>query len=413
MSMKRVIIYTTRGMQTNVADRVEALGGQVLYIGKYSGYVVALIPEDKLMTVRALSGVTRIVEDRPVGIAQVRDTFFRSESITIVPLYDAVKFIHADNVWDIGITGSGIKVAVIDTGVNKNHEMLKGKVVKEHQIAPGDINDGCGHGTWVASAICGRMIEHEGKLLSGVAPDSRIINIKCLDDAGVGMLSWVLEAMELAIDFNANIASMSLGGYFPDPKGPAFDIIAEGNKRGTFFVIAAGNDGPLTSTISYPATCPNAIAVGAVSVAVDPKKVAWFSSRGPVNGYIKPDVVAPGGYGDIKGEYQKIEKILGAWRDGYAAARGTSMATPLVSGSLALFLQVAGSVSFSDLINTLSVACEDLGVPKKDNDYGWGLIRADKLVRQIDVSREIRSNIPLIIALMSLATIGLSLIREV
>ena len=257
--------------------------------------------------------------------------------------------IGADLAHEEGIDGSGVTVAILDTGVNSRHPMLQGRVIKKIQVAPGDIEDGNGHGTHVAGIVC------------SVAPGCKIINVKVLDDSGVGNFSDIMMGIEQAIDAGADIINMSLGGYYGCYEGPICNLISGYvGSQNILFSVAAGNDGPGNSP-SYPSLCMGAIAVGATDAN---DYIADFSSQGPACSRVFPDVSAPG------------VGIESSWIGGSTKSlSGTSMATPQVSGLLAMITQHRGRrLSMQEIREIMQKSCKDIYGEGKDNISGWGRI---------------------------------------
>ncbi|MFL6125596.1 S8 family peptidase [Actinophytocola sp.] len=248
----------------------------------------------------------------------------------------SVPQIGAPAAWAAGYTGSGVKVAVIDTGVDQTHPDLADREIAEANFsgAP-DNGDHFGHGTHVASIVAGTGAKSGGKY-RGVADGASILDAKVLDDSGSGQDSWIIAGMEWAVEQGADIANLSLGATDTpevDPLEEAVDNLSA--KYGTLFVVAAGNsyrDG----TIGSPGSADAALTVGAVD---DEDDLADFSSRGPRigDGAIKPDVTAPGV--DIVAALHSDGTIGAPVEPGYTSLSGTSMAAPHVSGAAALLLQ--------------------------------------------------------------------------
>ncbi|MGK5555169.1 S8 family peptidase [Actinomadura kijaniata] len=243
--------------------------------------------------------------------------------------------IGAPAAWKAGTTGRGVKVAVLDTGVDATHPDLRNRVAEARNFSEsGDTVDRNGHGTHVAATVAGDGAA-SGGARRGVAPEAGLLVGKVLDDQGYGTDSSVIAGMEWAAP-RARIVSMSLGGGATDgtdPLSKALDGLAA--RHGTLFVVAAGNDGAV-SGVAAPGTADSALTVGAVDSA---DRLAGFSSRGPRAGRFaaKPEIVAPGV--DIVAARAK-GTAMGDPVDGrYTAASGTSMATPHVAGAAALLAQ--------------------------------------------------------------------------
>lgn len=265
-------------------------------------------------------GITRIWLD-----ARVRGTLDRS-----------VPQIGAPAVWKAGYDGTGVKVAVLDSGIDLTHPDLKDKVVESRNFtAEASVTDLNGHGTHVASTIVGSGAA-SGGTYKGVAPGAELLVGKVLNKSGQGSTSAVIGAMEWAARGGADLVSMSLGsgpGNGDDPSSLAVENLTK--ETGALFVIAAGNLGPTPNTVSNPAAAPSALAVAATDAA---DATASFSSRGPLpNGTLKPDVSAPGvGIVAARAAGTSPGQTVDAH---YSALSGTSMATPHVSGAAALLVQ--------------------------------------------------------------------------
>ncbi len=240
--------------------------------------------------------------------------------VTSKSLY-GIDMIKAKSLWVESNKGSGVKVAVIDSGCDINHVNLKNNIAgvrnftDEDNKNPNIVIDRVGHGTHVIGTICAN-----GNNITGVAPDSQIYVLKAINRTGSGKLSWVLNAIKYAISLNVDIISMSLGLGENSPKLER--AIKDAVNNNILVVCAAGNEGDGNADsfeYSYPAAYIDVISVG----AVDKKGIpANFSNA---NNAI--DVVAPGV--DILSTYPN---------DQYAILSGTSMATPHVTGSLALLI---------------------------------------------------------------------------
>ncbi|WP_299334868.1 S8 family peptidase, partial [Haloplanus sp.] len=244
------------------------------------------------------------------------------------------------------VNGSGVTVAVLDTGVDADHPDLDDAVVKQEDFTGDGTGDRDGHGTHVAGTIAGDGSANGN--FTGVAPGAAIMDVKVLGDDGSGSISQVIEGIEYADTNGADVISMSLGGP-GDIDDPIVDAVNKAESNGTVVVAAAGNAGPDRRTIGSPALAPSSIAVGATDSLTG--KIAEFSSRGPTTaGIIKPDLVAPG------------VGITAANAGGTAASdtpnpyveySGTSMATPHVSGVVAMMLDADPDATPDRVRNTL------------------------------------------------------------
>ncbi|MFJ1973247.1 S8 family peptidase [Streptomyces sp. NPDC087903] len=235
-----------------------------------------------------------------------------------------------------GYDGKGVKVAVLDTGVDDTHPDLKGRVDAAKNFSEAaDTVDRVGHGTHVASTVAGSGA-HSGGKYKGVAPGARLISGKVLDDDGSGQESGLIAGAQWAVEQGAKVINLSLGG--PDSPGddPLEQAVDElSASSGALFVIAAGNEGPAAGTVGSPGSAAAALTVGAVDRT---DAMADFSSRGPTaDGSLKPDLTAPGV--DIVAAKAAEGTEGDPAADGYVSMSGTSMATPHVAGAAAILAQ--------------------------------------------------------------------------
>ena len=225
-----------------------------------------------------------------------------------------VAAINAPNIWAF-TQGEGIKVAVIDTGVDANHPDLAGRVLPGADLVndDNDAGDDHGHGTHVAGSIA--AVVNNGVDVGGVAPHAQIIPIKVLNASGQGYNADIANGVLEAANLGAKVINLSLGGT--DNSETLRRAIADVQARGVVVVAAAGNDG--VSTPFYPAANDGVIAVAAIDQS---RRKASFSNYGD---YI--DIAAPG-------------VAIGSTRKGggVASMSGTSMASPHVAGACALLM---------------------------------------------------------------------------
>ncbi len=240
-------------------------------------------------------------------------------------LEHSVPQIGAPAAWGGGHTGAGTTVAVLDTGIDATHPDLAGAVVGAQDFTGGDNpDDRQGHGTHVASIVTGEHARYRG-----VAPDTRLLNGKVLDDTGSGTESTVLAGMEWAAAQGADVVNMSLGGDSSDGTDPLSQAVNRLTaETGTLFVIAAGNE---PGYVALPGAADAALTVG----AVDRDDELWKNSgRGPRwDGAVKPDVTAPGV--DIVAA-RAANSSVGEPGQSHMPLTGTSMATPHVAGAAAI-----------------------------------------------------------------------------
>ncbi|SNT60394.1 S8 family peptidase [Actinacidiphila glaucinigra] len=244
--------------------------------------------------------------------------------------------IGAPAAWAAGYDGTGVTVAVLDTGVDATHPDLKDRVDAQKNFSDTpDTVDRVGHGTHVASTVAGSGARSGGKY-KGVAPGARIISGKVLDDSGAGRESDIIAGMQWAVDQGAKVVNLSLGGEDTPETDPVEQAVNRlSADSGTLFVIAAGNRGPAAATIGTPGSAAAALTVGAVDRT---DAIADFSSHGPTaDGSLKPDLTAPGVDIVAARAAEGVEGDPAA--DGYVSMSGTSMATPHVAGAAAILAQ--------------------------------------------------------------------------
>lgn len=314
--------------------------------------VAATVRADAANEIRRLPYVAAVYEDVAVHAC----------------LTESVPIVGAPEVWSsYGVSGAGVKVAVIDTGIDYTHPDLGGCLGSGCRVAGGwdfvnddaDPRDDAGHGTHVAGIIAANGT------LKGVAPGATLLAYKVLDATGNGSLSDIIAALERALQDGARVANLSLGAP-GNPDDPLSVAIDNATAAGLLSVCAAGNEGapvfPATGvvyrSVGSPGVARTALTVGAVDKA---RVMAGFSSRGYViDGgrlIMKPELVAPGV------SIRSTVPLSGPISDpsGYKALNGTSMATPHVAGAAALLLQWNGAQSPGDLKARLVGSARGLG----------------------------------------------------
>ncbi|WP_406469196.1 S8 family peptidase [Streptomyces sp. NBC_01594] len=257
----------------------------------------------------------------------------------------------APTAWASGGTGAGVRVAVLDTGVDATHPDFDKRVVASKSFVPGEsVTDRHGHGTHTASTVAGTGAASGGQE-RGVAPEADLLVGKVLSDQGYGQDSWIIAGMEWAArSEHAKVISMSLGDSSRhgqnDPVSQTLNKLSA--ETGALFVVAAGNDGPRASTLGAPGTADAALTVGAVD---QNNQLAGFSSAGPrqLDDALKPDITAPG-VGVMAARPQYVKDGSEGY---YTSHDGTSMATPHVAGAAVLLAQKHPEWTTQDIKNTL------------------------------------------------------------
>ena len=297
------------------------------------------------------------------------------------------------------LTGTGLTVAVLDTGIRKTHQSLKGKVVYEANFTDSPSPDDVfGHGTQVAFAAAGGL--HALGEKAGVSPGAAIFNIKVVDDGGLGSDEGIVlgidrvcdlaeEARKKGLwptdDLYPNVINLSLGADDDgDDDNPVRAACRQASlEYGLDVIAAAGNSGPKMTTVMLPACEPEVIAVGAVET--NDELVVWEnSSRGPtVQGETKPDFVIWG---------TNLEMASHKADDEYLTKSGTSFAAPLLSGLTGLLWE-SGRRAYGEgwmfrwseaKQFALYFSTKPVDAPlKKDNAYGYGLPAMGTMLGQV------------------------------
>ena len=341
----------------------------------------------------------------------------RAEDVT--GMTENITKVNADDVWNMGYTGDGVVVAVIDSGVNYNHVDIAnnlwdgGAEFPNHGYNTFDGNndpmDRFGHGTHCAGTICG---DGTSGTKTGIAPKATLMCVKSVSDEGTGTAHNINSGMEWAVEHNADVLSMSLGVTLPElsEKTMLRRSCVTALELGVVASVAAGNYGaneymmikPVPDNVIIPGGCPPpwlhpdqqgntgalscVVSVGAVDYNDNP---ADFSSQGPVTwqesefndypynpgiGLIRPDICAPG---------VSIVSLDYSSNNGHTSMNGTSMATPCVAGIMCLMLEKDPSLTPADICRILETTSVKLS-NTKSNKTGTGRVDALAAMNAID-----------------------------
>lgn len=279
-----------------------------------------------------------------------------------------------------GLTGKGIGIAVMDTGIGFHPDIIynNGPLHSFFDTLSqrNTFYDDNGHGTHVAGIICGKG-NASNKLYEGIAPDCELHVIKILDRNGEGSIRNVMSGIDWLLKnktkYNIRIVNISVGSVSLkkfDENSPLVRSINSLWEAGMVVVTAAGNNGPSDYTIGAPGNSRKIITVG-TSDSIQSRFSHDFSGRGPTMNCIKkPDIVAPGS------NIISCNNLIN--RSFYISRSGTSMSTPIVSGCIALLLQKYPYLTNKDVKLHLKRTAIDLHMPHEKQ--GWGLIRCDTLL---------------------------------
>ena len=358
----KVIVVATQGRSAVAGTRVDALGGRVTRNLPLIGGFAAVLPEAAVAALRTDPAVRSVTPDSKVQVATAGAGALETTTAPDPePTSVYTRALRAEQVWQAGVRGQGVTVAVIDTGITPSAD-LSGRLVTVRNDSGEDApcknlsgrptcDDQYGHGTFVGGIIAGDGASSSGTY-SGVAPRSNLLAVKVAGPDGSTDVSNVLAAIQWVVSFksrynirvlNLSLSTDSTQTYRTDPFNYAVERAWD---AGIVVVVSASNRGPNPQTVSKPADDPLVITAGALddrgTPGIGDDELPDFSSRGPTiaDGLAKPDVVAPGAHlmslrspGSTV-DQQFPESIYGAYRRG----SGTSFAAAATSGVVALML---------------------------------------------------------------------------
>ncbi|HEY8472798.1 MAG TPA: S8 family serine peptidase [Natronosporangium sp.] len=264
-----------------------------------------------------------------------------------VALADSGPLIGAPRAWEAGFDGTGVTVAVLDTGIDVDHPDLAGKVIESENFTESTTDlDRHGHGTHVAGIIAGSGEASDGEF-AGIAPGVELLNVKVMGDNGSGAESDIIAGMAWAASAGADVINMSLGGPASDGTDPISQAVNQlTEQHDVLFAIAAGNTGPADHSVTGPGAASAALTVGSVDKQ---EQLAGDSGRGPRAGdfAVKPDITAPGvGIVAAKGEGTELGSPVG---EQYTQLSGTSMAAPHAAAAAAILRQAEPDLTAAEV----------------------------------------------------------------
>lgn len=395
-----VIIFTKNLECKTIEENIYKLNGKIKY---------------KLPLIRAIA--VEMPYKYIKNIAMSREVIYVSDDVEVQGLLDiASPTVKAPECQRQGYTGEGITAAILDTGVYPHPDLVqpKNRIIGFKDFING-INkpyDDNGHGTHVAGDMAGNGLSSQGKY-TGIAPNVNLVVAKVLNNEGNGSTSDIVAGMQWVVDnknkYGIRILSLSLGSA-PSPLStidPMLMAVKSVWNSGIVVVAAAGNSGPKEGTIVSPGISPIIITVGAAddkgTVSANDDIVAPFSSRGvyrKCKNIDKPDVVAPGvnitslaadttylpsaaidmheSSHEVavarKGKQNNIAK-----KGEYKTMSGTSFATPIVSGAIALLLQKNPKLTPDDVKNIVLASAIKLKDQPK-TAQGKGMINIETML---------------------------------
>jgi subtilisin family serine protease len=332
---------------------IRNLGGVVRHTYDLVPAVAAELPPGAVASLRAAPGVALVEEDQLVHLI---DTELDSSW--------GVKHIGAGEVHPTN-SGEGVKVAILDTGIDYTHPDLDDNYAGGYDFVNGDSDplDDHSHGTAVAGVVAA---EDNGSGVVGVAPRARLYALKVLDNRGTGRVSYIIAALEWAVGHDIDVVNMSLGS--PDDSLILHTAIISAYEAGLVLVAAAGNSNPCPGSpaadnVLYPARFNEVIAVAATDQS---NARVCYSSTGPA-----VELAAPGK--SVWTTYPTTKP------SDYAFFSGTSAASPHVAGAAALVLASGISNTNDGVRLWLQETADDLGAAGRDTWYGFGLVNVRSL----------------------------------
>ena len=279
--------------------------------------------------------------------------------------------IHAEN---ISSGGKGITVAVIDTGITNHIDFMLPPKIAEFVDVINDKRmayDDNGHGTAVASVLSGSGLMSGGKYM-GIAPEAKLVVIKAINSNGEGSTLEILQAMQWLFNnhkkYNIKVACMSFGSQPTGKNDPLALGAAALWQQGIVVVASSGNSGPESESIMSPGISPNIITVGGADTEKENIEIAEFSSRGPAEGYNKPDIIAPA-----------VNITCCGISDDYITISGTSVSTPMVAGAAAIILSKHGSYTPDKVKEILQNTATRLNC--NINSCGYGMLNIEAILK--------------------------------
>ena len=371
---ERVKVLIAFGRQPGPAEEalVRGMGGSVKYTYHLVPAIAATLPEPAISALAANPRVTRIELD-----AQMRALDTELDNTW------GVTHISADTIHDGGNRGAGIKIAIIDSGINYNHPDLNDNYQGGNDFVQGDDDpmDVYGHGTHVAGTACAEDNDNgdpDGPYgVVGVAPACALYALRVLDDNGYGDASDLIAALQWALEHDIQVANLSLG-WDLNPGDTVREAFDNADAAGLVIVAAACNNGNRPGrgdNVCYPALYDSVIAVAAID---DENQRASFSSTGEQVELAAPGVSVFSTWNDDTGYYdpQPVCRTIDGVQECYKYGSGTSMASPHVAGTAALILAANLGWTNDQVRAQLRDTANDLGDPGWDPHYGFGLVDA-------------------------------------
>jgi len=296
-----------------------------------------------------------------------------------IPTAESRRYLGVDAAKREGVTGFGVRVAVVDSDASAraaNHRQFMGKSVERYTLRAAFQTDTNGHGTHVATTIAGGLYQAIPNFyVEGIAPDVSLIMVKCLlTPLGAGSTSDCIEAVNLAFNKGANVVNLSLGSEATDPDEDPFVQAINSLSPEKIVCAASGNEG--ATKVGSPAIANNALAIGALKVRTGLK--ADFSNSGPNLDFIMPGVNIFSGIAR-----ETLLDVTGGGPEGFSSLSGTSMATPHMTGMVALAIDLMKRYEFTPTVETFREIGKNYG-ESHSQEYGYGPLTYDMIKQYVE-----------------------------
>ncbi len=427
--MERVIVNLS-GLATDIRLKscLLKLGGQVHQIHPNIGVAAVELPLGRVRELAAETVIDYVSPDRPIqAFGHLEKTTGAEQARTLATMNGVST-----------LDGTGVGIAILDSGVDSNHKLIRpsdghpGIIASTDFITVDALTDRYGHGTFVASVAVGSSALSKGAY-EGIAPSANLINLKVLNDEGVGLTSRLIAALDWCIlnrtRYNIRVINLSIGTPAKDSyrNDPLCLAARRAHAAGILVVAAAGNEGKdrfgnkLYGGIHSPGIDPSVLTVGAANTFDTDRRsddrIATYSSRGPTRGYtadaagvkhydnlIKPDVVAPGNriisassqnpdgednFNNLVQTYPTLAvNTSKKLEDRTMLLNGTSVAAPVVAGAAALLFELNANLT-PNLVKAILMYSAQPIPGYNTLEQGAGLLNIDGAVR---LARLVRSN---------------------